>query len=346
MRKLILLLSAIAFAAHGQSVNNVGVMYSASPTIGNCLQATGANTAATTMQPCGGTSGTGNVNGPTSSTVNDIAAFGNGTGTAIFDTNIPYSHIGILGNNQTWTGNNTWNGGLSIFNSTASGSGAYPAAQFHAPDGSGAFGAYPNLAATNFNPMVQAGDAGIVFGTALNAGQCFDVVPWSATNSGFQLCPSNFKIVTPTLFASTSVWNPYYPHQCPGRRSDGKSLQPVRRQRHLFERQTAALHGWDKYRCSAPVLERQSLPDQQWRGGRCRLLYRSVGRAALPSRHDYRRPSRRRQLGKRRQFWLGRRGDCECSTRWRGRIGNRIVLNPVWFRCRYGRDHFLHGNSQ
>jgi hypothetical protein len=158
----------------------------------------------TSWQSDGGSNG--GVSGPTSSTANDIAAFGNSNGTAIIDTGIQYIYVAQLGGFNSWTGNNTWNG-LSTFNSSTSGSGSYPAALFHAPDGSGALGIFPNLASQNFNPYVQTDDAAFVCGPSQNSGQTCDFVPWSAGVGGFRMTPSGVLFAQRPTFAGNTPWD-------------------------------------------------------------------------------------------------------------------------------------------
>jgi hypothetical protein len=108
--KRIILIGALLFSAavHAQLVENPLLIPSTSLTSGYCIQATGPNSVATTSGPCGSGSGAGNVTGPTASTINDVAAFSNATGTGILDSGIQYTNIGLLGSSQNWTGANTY----------------------------------------------------------------------------------------------------------------------------------------------------------------------------------------------------------------------------------------------
>jgi hypothetical protein len=116
MRKILAILALLASAAaHAQLVQNPLIVPSTSFVAGDCIQATGPNSVATTGSACGtGSGGAGNVTGPTSSNINDVAAFSNAAGTGILDTGIAFSHIGILGNTQTWTGVNAFIGDASF----------------------------------------------------------------------------------------------------------------------------------------------------------------------------------------------------------------------------------------
>jgi predicted acyltransferase (DUF342 family) len=109
--KKIILIGALLFgaAAHAQLVENPLLIPSTSLTVGDCVQATGPNSVATVAGPCGtGGGGSGTVTGPTASTTNDISAWANGTGTALLDTGIQYTNIGLLGSSQMWNGTNTF----------------------------------------------------------------------------------------------------------------------------------------------------------------------------------------------------------------------------------------------
>lgn len=110
------LLAAVAFvalcgSAHAQLVSNPSLFPSASLVTGNCVQATGPNTVASTGTPCGsgGGGGSGNVVGPTSSTIGTIPVWSNGTGTGLANSSLQLASIPQLGDDQTWGGLNTFN---------------------------------------------------------------------------------------------------------------------------------------------------------------------------------------------------------------------------------------------
>jgi hypothetical protein len=154
MRKILAILALLASAAaYAQLVQNPLIVPSTSFVAGDCIQATGPNSVATTGSACGtGSGGAGNVTGPTSSTIDDVAAFSNAAGTGILDTGIAFSHIGILGNTQTWTGVNTFSGDASF-------TGSDPVTFSLRPTFGG------NLAwdAGNFNPANYAALSGSTF---------------------------------------------------------------------------------------------------------------------------------------------------------------------------------------
>jgi hypothetical protein len=96
MRRLLLVTSALVAvcgSARADGVNNPGVLPTSALTPGMCVQATGPNTVATVNGSCGTTSGAGNVDGPTSSTIGDVATWANGTGTAIADGGVALSAL-------------------------------------------------------------------------------------------------------------------------------------------------------------------------------------------------------------------------------------------------------------
>lgn len=89
-------------------VNNPSLFPSASLVTGNCIQATGQNTVASTGTPCGSGTGSGNISGPTSSTIGAIPVWSNGTGTGLADSGVLAANLPTLGGTQTWGGMNTF----------------------------------------------------------------------------------------------------------------------------------------------------------------------------------------------------------------------------------------------
>jgi hypothetical protein len=113
MKKLLIsvIFSILPVLSYAQLVTNPGIIPTNALTPGSCLQATGSNSIATigtpgTPTPCG--AGSGTVSGPSSSTAGNLATWGNDTGTALTDSNIAASNIGLLSSEQTFTGLNTF----------------------------------------------------------------------------------------------------------------------------------------------------------------------------------------------------------------------------------------------
>jgi hypothetical protein len=108
------LLSSVALAAlsvtvHAQGlVTNPLIFPTATFTTGNCIQATGATSVASTGAPCGSGGGTGGITGPTTSTIGAIPVWSNGTGTGLADSSILAANIPTLGADQMWGGNNSY----------------------------------------------------------------------------------------------------------------------------------------------------------------------------------------------------------------------------------------------
>lgn len=109
MRRLIAFVAlALCVSARAELVNNPGLYPSAQLTVGNCIAATGPNSVASTGSPCGAGTGAGNVTGPTSSTIGNIATWSNGTGTGLADSGVAASSVAFLGANNDWGGINTF----------------------------------------------------------------------------------------------------------------------------------------------------------------------------------------------------------------------------------------------
>jgi hypothetical protein len=113
MRRILasIALTLLCGAAHAQSlVSNPLILPSATFTTGDCIQATGPTSIASTGTPCGsgGGGGSGNVTGPTTSTIGAIPVWSNGTGTGLADSSIAAASIPLLGATQTWGGINTY----------------------------------------------------------------------------------------------------------------------------------------------------------------------------------------------------------------------------------------------
>ena len=201
MRKCLIAL-LFPIAALGQVINNPGITPSQSLTPGNCVQATGASTVATTAAPCGsGSGGTGNVTGPGSSTTNDIAAFSNGTGTGILDTGVNYTHVAQTGVSNPFALPNTFANGASV-------PGTLPSITIQNTPNTAALLFLPDLAAGDYDPISQAGDAGIIDGTANNTNFGITMGLWATgTSTGFRIAANGVSFPQRPTFNGNTPWD-------------------------------------------------------------------------------------------------------------------------------------------
>jgi hypothetical protein len=199
---------ALAFAQY-----NPGVTVSGTLIPGGCVQATGQTSIGTPNgNNCntGTGGGAGNVVGPTSSTINDVAAFSNSTGTGILDTGVPWQDLVTTGAAASTylpfiggalTGPVTVSNGASV-------PGALASVAVQNSANTAAVRLMPDLAAGNYDPLAEPGDGAIIDGTG--DGDNFGLVIglWSSTTpTGLRISASGVSFPQRPVFNGATPWD-------------------------------------------------------------------------------------------------------------------------------------------
>jgi len=194
-----IILSGFSCSAHAQVVVNPGILPSSPLIAGSCVQATGPFSIATTSSACG--SGSGSIGGPTSSTAGDIATWNNTTGTLLADSGLSASLVPRLNAPNTFTLSNIIENGESVPSTSPS-----ITAQNAADTAALLF--LPDLDVGDYDPLAQAGDAGIIDGTANNENFGVTVGLWStSTPTGFRISSTGVNFAQRPTFNGATPWD-------------------------------------------------------------------------------------------------------------------------------------------